>query len=293
MSDIIEILLPEGRIVAGHPMVAQTVTDNRNQPVKNDDGSNKVEYYFGFAIPKQGEQQFIQTQWGQQVQAAALAGWVNGETNGPAFSWKVTDGDSQVPNQKGKKPAEREGWPGHWVLHLKTMIPVRCYHVGKYDPMQQIQDRNEIKPGDYGRVFLTAKANYPSQSPGVYLNPSMFELTRAGQQIVLDSGPDAASVFGGGAPAPQQSSPTPPAETSPAGQPTPPPVQQGQQVTPPTQPHSEFLNGPQAGTPPPVTPPPAAQPEMFDVGGNSYTREQLHGFGWSDDQIAQAATKVQ
>lgn len=281
MSEVKEILLPEGRIVAGHPMNPQGVTDNRDQPVMDQvTGQQKVEYYFGFAVPKQGETDFKQTQWGQQIQAAAISGWPNGEAQAPTFSWKVTDGDSQVPNQKGKKPAEREGWAGHWVLHLKTMMPIRCYHVGKYDPMQQIQDKNEIKPGDYGRVFLTAKANFPSQSPGVYLNPSMFELTRAGQVIVLDNGPDAASVFGGGAPAPQQpqgSGTTPPPVQQPAPAPQPQP-----QVAPPTQPHTDFLNGPQP-----------TQPEMFEVGGNRYTRDQLRGFGWSDQQIDQSATKVQ
>lgn len=284
MSDIQEILMPEGRIVAGHPMVAQTKTDNRNQPVKNDDGTNAVEYYFGFAVPKGQEQDWKATQWGQQIQQAAQAGWPNGEFNSPTFSWKVTDGDSQVPNQRGKKPADREGWPGHWVLHLKTMMPIRCYHVGKYDPMQQIQDRNEIKPGDYGRVFLSAKANNPSQSPGVYLNPQMFELCRAGQQIILDSGPDAASVFGGGQPAPQQSAPTPPTQAPQAGQPAPQPQVQVQ-VQPPAQPHTQFLNGPAP------QPQPQAEP-MYEVGGNRYTYSQLQGFGWTDAQIAQSATPV-
>lgn len=270
MSEVQEIITPEGRIVAGHPMVVQNVTDDNNVPVRDAQGVQKTESYFALAIPKQGETDWKQLPWGQQIVAAAQAGWPNGEFNAPTFSWKVADGDSQVPNTKGKKPCDREGWPGCWVVHLKTMMNIACFHEGKFDPMQQIQDKNEIKPGDYGRVFITCKANNPSKSPGVYLNPKFFSLMRAGQLIQLDSGPSAAEAFGGGSPAP-----APQAAPNPAPQP---------QVTPPSEPHRDFVNGP------PVTPPPAPAAERrFDVGGNQYTESQLKGFGWSPEQIAQHA----
>lgn len=283
MSESYQFTTPEGRVVTGHPMTGNGVTDKHGQPVMDPEtGRQKLEYYFGFAIPKGSETDWKQTQWGQVVQQAAVDGWKNGEYNAPTFSWKIDDGDSQIPNKKGKKPAEREGWPGHWVLHLKTLFPVACFHVGKYDPLQQIQDKNEIKCGDYGRVFLFVKANYPSESPGVYLNPDKFELTRAGQPIVSSSGPSAAEVFGGGAPAPQPQATTQQPMTPPPTQQAAPAPQPQPQVAPPTQPHTDFLNGPQP-----------TLPEMFEVNGNRYTREQLRGFGWSDQQIDQSATKVQ
>jgi len=34
----------------------------------------------------------------------------------PAFSWKVTDGDSPLPNKKGKRPCDQTGYAGHWVI---------------------------------------------------------------------------------------------------------------------------------------------------------------------------------
>lgn len=286
MSEAIEILTPVGRIVGGHPMIGNPVLDDRtNQPKLDNTGNPRTEYYFALAIPKQGEQAWSQTDWGAKIHQAAQMGWPNGEHAAPTFAWKIVDGDSTIPNKAGKVPAQREGWAGHWVLHLATGIPVRCYHVGKYDPTQQIQNKDEIKPGDYGRACIMARGNAPSQSPGVYLNPSMFELSRAGQLIVLDSGPDAASVFGGQAPAVPANAAvdtgvqqTPPPA---AGAVTPPPAGGDVQppVTPPAEPHRDFLNpaAQQQQTPPPE--------RKFQYQGQVYAESQLRGWGWNDAQI--------
>ncbi len=195
----IEILTPEGRIVGGHPMVSSIVKDTRTgQPkMQADNITPRTETYIGLAIPKAGEQSWQQTPWGQLIVQAATQGFPNGEYQGPNFAWKVADGDSQVPNQKGKRPCEREGYPGHWIINCSTGLPVKCYNVGKYDAIDQIQDQNTIKPGDYGRLLINCRSNESAQSPGVYMNPSLFELTRAGVLIVLDTGPSAAEVFGG------------------------------------------------------------------------------------------------
>lgn len=296
MSEAVEILTPVGRVVGGHPMVSRPVTDDRTgQPVLGGDGQPRVDYYFGLAIPKEGEQHWNQTEWGAKIYRAAQTGWPNGEYQSPTFSWKVTDGDSPVPNKAGKKPCDREGWPGHWVLHLSTGIPIRCFHVGRYEPHLQIQNKDEIKAGDYGRAFINAKANNPSQSPGVYLNPQLFELSRAGQQIILDSGPDAGSVFGGSAPqvppgaavdnAVQQPAPgaTPPPTAQPAPGATPPPAAQPatDATPPPAEPHNDFLN-----------PPPPAAEKRYEVGGQVYTESQLRAAKWTDAQIASQAKPV-
>lgn len=290
MSDIKEVLTPVGRIVAGHPMVARPVTDNRTGAVvKNADGTDRTDHYFGLAILKQGETHWNQTEWGAKIWNAGQSGWPNGEFNSPTFSWKIADGDSQVPNKRGKKPCDQEGWPGHWVIHLSTMLPIGCFHTGRFAPHEQIQNKDEIKPGDYGRVFLNAKGNAPSESPGVYLNPSLFELVRAGQQIILSSGPAAADVFAnqpaqlppGAAvdtgvqapPATATTAPNPaPAATTPAPGPEPTP--------PPAEPNRDFLN-----------PPPAAE-KRYEVGGVVYTESQLRAAKWSDAQIASQAKPV-
>lgn len=255
----VDILTEEGRIVGGHPLFRRAVVDNKTkQPVFNNDGTPATDVYIALAIPKTQGVDWKQTPWGKLIVAAATAGWVNSEIGSPSFAWKVTNGDSTVPNTKGKKPCDREGYPGNWVLQCSTRLNVSAFHVGNYDPMAAIQDTNEIKPGDYGRLSIQAKANIPSESPGVYLNPRMFELTRAGAHIDLSDGPSAADVFGGGGAIqqPTQAGPTPP-DTNVAAA-------------------TDFLNG---GGPKP--------PEVkYIVEGKQYTEAQLAGWNWTPQQIA-------
>lgn len=268
-------LLIEGRLVCGHPLKRRPVTKDdpvtkRPTPVVDPvTNQQATEAYIAVAVPKAGATDWKQTPWGQQIHAVAAADWPNGEYNAPSFAWKITDGDSQVPNKVGKKPIDREGWPGHWVLHMTTRFAIQCYNVGHYDPLQQISDENAIKTGDYCRVSLNVKGNNPSQSPGVYLNPAMFELSRAGELILSESGPSAAEVFGGAAPAPTQTA-------APAGA-TPPPPPGGA-----VQPAPDFLNPAAAGAGAPPPPPPQ-QVEKRLYNGVAYTRADLAS--WTDEQF--------
>ena len=267
---MIEVLFPEGRLVSGHPMNGFNPTDSRTkQPKIRKDGVTKVtQWNIGVAFPKNG-QDWKTTPWGQQIVQAAkdpVEGYTNGETESPHFSWKIIDGDSMIPNKKGNKPAEQEGYPGHWVVFMSTELQApRCYHAGKYDPMQQIQNMSEIDKGDYIRVFCSVKGNKPSETAGVYINPNMVSLERKGQKIESGyDGPSAADVFGG---APAQVAPTPaPAAPAPA---TPPPA-------------TDLL----------VTPPPVVE-EKYNYNGTVYTKAQLLSMpGWSEELIAQHCQKV-
>lgn len=113
----------------------------------------------------------------------------------PRFSWKLVDGDSTIPDEGGRAPCTKEGFPGHWVVRFQSSFAPRCFHQGHYAPQEQIQDMNLIRRGYYGRVSGTIEANGNTQKPGLYVNLSMFELSGQGVEIV--SGPDAAAVFGG------------------------------------------------------------------------------------------------
>jgi hypothetical protein len=259
----IDVLI-EGRLVCGHPMTRRPVKKRDpitkvETPVINADGTPVTDVYVGIAIPKLTESDWKQSAWGQQFYAAGVQDWPNGEHGSPTFAWKVTDGDSQVPNQKGKKPCDREGWPGHWIVHCTTQFHVSCFHVGKYDPLEQIQVDKEIKTGDYARVLVNVKGNGPSQSPGIYVNPTKFELSRAGAVIISESGPSAAEVFGG-APLPGSA----PGTASAAHIMAPPPT-----TGPGIAPAPDFL-----------------KPEMSMLDGKTYTAEQLKASGWTDQQIA-------
>lgn len=284
-----EILFPVGRLVSGHPMEPRQITDKDDKPVFDTQGQAVTERYVGVAIPKGSEQHWKDTEWGAKVYAAAqdaVNGWPNGEFNSPSFSWKIIDGDSQVPNKKGNKPCDQTGYPGHWVVHMTTRIAYNCFHAGRYEPMQAIQRKEEIKRGDYCRVYCQVKGNKPSQSPGVYINPQMFELTRAGVEIVSQgSGPAASSVFGGAAPvipAGAQLDPNAaaPAPTAPVAQPAPAPA------TPaPVVPAHDLV------TPPPVAPAPVE--ERYSYSGQTLTlAEWCKMPGWTEEMIKQHGTRV-
>ncbi len=263
----VKILLPEGRIVEGHPMKRNQRRDDNNKPIIDElTGQIKTQIYFGMAIPKRGETHWNQTKWGAQIYAEAQAAWPGGQTQRGDFAWKIVDGDSTDMNQNNVRWCDKEGYPGHWVVKISSSLPngFACHHLGKYQPHECIRDENEIKCGDYGHPYIEVKSNNATgtKKPGIYINPELFALSRAGQ-LIVSGGPDASAVFAGlpggagAAPAPvPQAAPTP---------------------------------APSAPPPPPahdLVQPPA--PEKYLVQGNEYTKEQLIGFGWTEAQIATA-----
>ena len=261
---MLEFLLPEGRIVKGHPMIERGVTDDNNQPVLDKiTGAQVTERYFAFAIPKAGEADWKVTEWGAKIVQAAsdpVNGYSAAEQSSPIFSWKIVDGDSAVPNRNGKAPKDQEGFPGHWVIHLTSRLFFNSYTSddGFNVPLS---DSGTIKNGDYGKVYISTKGNGPkAKTPGVFINPRMFGLTRKGEQIVSDNLPSAASVFGGAAPAP----------SAPA---TPPPAAPAASNVPPAPPA------------PPAAPAPAEE-EKYNVNGAVYTRSQLLAMdGWTEAHL--------
>jgi len=259
-------------------MVTTVLTDEHTgQPLLSSDGTPRRKTYIGLAIAKMGETEWRQTPWGALIYQEGITGYSNNETLRPNFSWKIDDGDSNIPNNNGKVPNQREGWPGHWILHMSTELPVQNYHRGRLEPIHMIQNKNEIKVGDYIRVLVQVKANgssaQPAKTPGVYLNPTKVELYSPGQAIVLDGGMSAAEAFAAPAqlppgalvdtaiatPAPVSTTPTPPAVA-------------------PAAPATDFLN--------PAPPPPAAAaPKLYNVNGQQYTAAQLLAAKWTQAQI--------
>lgn len=265
----INIMLPEGRIVTGHPMKAYgRVNAKTKQAVLDKEGKQYMDYNFGVAIPKVVGQDWKQSEWGAQIVAEAqhaVYGWANGEINSPVFSWKVADGDSNIPNRNGNKNCDKEGFPGHWIVFISTIIPFPCYHNGHYQPHECIQNADAIKRGDYVRTYINVKANKPSETPGVYLNPIMVSLDRVGEPMA-SSAPvhDAAAIFGGGAAAPAPTTPATPAPVVPA--------------------HDLV-------TPPPVAPAPVE--ELYTYSGQTHTKAVwLSMPGWTEAAFNQHCTRV-
>ena len=284
MSDL---LTPVARLVSGHPMISYPVVDDKtNLPKLDKIGQPMNSTTVGLAFAKGAETHWNQTVWGAAIWAAGSAAWPNGEFNAPTFAWKVIDGCSAIPNKKGNKPCDREGYKGHWVLFASTMFSIPSYHVGRYEAHQVIQDKNELKTGDYVRLSFNVVGNNPSISPGVYINPSLLELSRAGIAIVSANAPDAASAFGGSTPdVPAnalvdnsvQAPTTAPALTQPV-------------VTP-----AHDLVAPQGNiaapgaeiAPPVITPPPIVTEESYNYNNAVYTKSALLAMpGWTEAHLA-------
>lgn len=302
MSDKpVEVTTPVGRLVGGHPMVHETVKDDKTgQPKMQADGvTPRTSAFFALAIPKGQESGWWETPWGQKIYQAGVAGFPGGAHQRADFAWKVEDGDSTIPNKRNKRNCDREGFPGHWILRCSTGLTIRCYHDGKFSPHEQIQQKEAIKPGDYGRAALLVKANGSDQSPGVYLNPDMFALTRAGIEIQLGEQRDAADAFSQPAEMPANAQVDPNAGATPppaASGPAPGPAASGPAPGPSAapagvQPAPDFANGPAGPAAAPAGPsaPAAAEaePMYYDQnGGGPFTKAQLQAVGYTDAHFA-------
>ena len=131
MADRTPVLFPPGRLVwgsvynprekdaEGKPQLIKT-GPNAGQPTKR--------WSFGVAIAKGSETHWNQTKWGSDIYNTAARAWPNGQFQAPSFAWKVTDGDSTVPNKAGKKPCDREGYRGCWVLAFDSSYAPQLYY---------------------------------------------------------------------------------------------------------------------------------------------------------------------
>jgi hypothetical protein len=206
------------------------------------------------------------------IKQAAAAGWPN-VCNAPTFAWKITDGDSAIPNKKGKLPRDRDGYAGCWVLHFSSGTVSRCYQRNDQGALVEC-DPALVKTGYYARIAGNACGNDSATNPGIYLNHNMVEMVAFGPEIV--SGPDANDAFGAPAALPPGASMTPVALAPAAAPAAPAPV--AAPVAPVTTPHTAFLAGP-----PPAAP---AADRYIHPGGGVFTRDQLVAAKWTDAQIA-------
>jgi hypothetical protein len=294
-------LTPAGRLVKGS-LYKGNDKDAEGKPLVVKSGPNmgqpRKDFYFALAIPKGPEQHWAQTEWGAKIYAAGQAAFANAFQS-PAFAWKVKDGDSTIPNRKGKVPAKQEGYPGHWVLSFSSGYPAKLFRDNGTTPMVE---PDAINLGDWVQVFGTVSGNGSSTQPGVFLNHSMVNFIGYGTRIVV--GPDPTSV-GFGAALPAGASATPLtgtwAPTMPAVMPIAPgtmpaamqPPQQPPAMPAPAvvvQPHQQFVQAAVAAVPPPFVPPAAAMPppvRQMTAKAAGATYESFIGAGWTDQTLVQ------
>lgn len=278
-----DFCLPPGRLVWGNIYQMRERRGDNGQPKLGADGQPMRACSFGVAIKKGSEQQWAQTPWGMKLYSVGQQGFPTGQYQHPSFAWKVTDGDSTIPNKAQKRPCDQEGYPGHWIVSCSTSAaPPKTYQLDDRGQPVLWPQVDAINPGDYVEVFISVTDNAPAQSPGVYINPVMVCFRGYGPRIF--SGPDVTVAGFGQAPAPVGASAAPLA-AMPAMAPTPPlpaPV-----AAPPMPPAPVAVAPNPAFTAPPMPPAPPAPPAgpQMTAAAQGRTYQQYRDAGWTDDQM--------
>lgn len=292
------LLTPVGRLVAGSLYEGQTKNqDGTPKVVKQgpNAGQPRTEFYFGLAIPKTPGQHWASSTWGAIIWQVGNAGFPNGQAGAPTFAWKITDGDSQVPNKAGKKPCDMEGYPGHWVLNFSGGFAPGVYNK---DGSVELKEPGLVKLGDYIQVSGNVDGNNSTQSPGIYLNHDMVAFAGVGERIASRGGPDATAVGFGQAALPPGAQPVPatpmqqamapvpaaippavPVPAAAAAVPAPVPVVPQPAAIVPVVPNPAFLGVPAA--------PAAAPVRQMTAKAQGATYEQLLAAGWTDATLVQ------
>jgi hypothetical protein len=294
---------PVGRLVMGS-LYKPGTTDAEGKPLTIKNGTNagqpRVNYFLALAIQKGQEQHWAQTPWGALIYQTGHTAFPQAALH-HSFAWKIEDGDSTVPNKKGKKPCDQEGYKGHWILKFGGGSAPSVWKSENGD-LVQILESNFVKTGYYIRIAGSVDGNNSTQNPGVYINHQKVLFAGYGEEIVF--GISAEEAFGnapvalppgasavplasafpasGMAPAPPAAPPVPsfvpaaPVMPAPATVIAPPVV--------PVVPNLGFLQVPLPPAPPVVpmvAPPPASGPKMT-AKANGVSREAYIAGGWSD-----------
>ena len=277
MGNLINFTTPAGRMVMGDLYKPQT-KDMDGKPLVIKQGPNAGQptqkYFFALAIAKGQETHWSQTGWGAVIWKAGhdLFGPM---ADSPAFAWKVVDGDSQIPNKKGAKPCDREGYPRHWILSFTSQYAPKIYiqtTPGNWEP-HPIE--GAVKNGYFLQVNGNIDGNYSKTNPGIFLYHAMVGYIAKGQEIF--TGPDVSEVGFGQGPLPVGAIPID-NEASTA-------------FTLGAQPNNALLP-PQAAAPgPPPNPsilmPPPTPVHVMTPKANGFTYEQMISSGWTDPLLIQ------
>jgi hypothetical protein len=282
MSVAATFTTPVGRLVQGSLYVPQMKDIDGNEKLDKN-GEPQGTFYFALAIPKGKESHWNQTEWGKIIWDVGQKAFPSGAANSPSFHWKIKDGDSDIPNKKGKKPCDQEGHPRHWILSLSSTFGPTIYNENGSIVWPEPE---RVKPGFFIQVNMSVNGNNSQQSPGVYLNHKMVSFQAYGEVIQFGADPKACGF--GASPLPAGASRTPVSggfNPQPAGVDELPadfgvaPVMAAPVQMPPV-PYTDILN-PMA----PPLPPVAAHRMTAKAQGNSY--ESLIKAGWTDQTLFQ------
>lgn len=265
------ITTPVGRLVEGS-LYKGNQFDAENKPLTFKSGKNagqsRVDFYFALAIPKTGESHWNQTEWGQTIERVAKLAFPKGQWQRPDFSWKIIDGDSTLMNKANKRPCDKEGFAGNWVLKFSRPFAPKIYN---FDGSQLITEENFVNLGDFIQVNALVAGNNSDIQPGIYLNHNMVAFRAYGDRITL--GVDAKAAGFGNAPLPPGASAVPSATFTPQAQVA---------AVPPAAPapYPQILN----------VPPAPIRTMTPKAAGLTY--EQYKNAGWTDQQLIDGGLMV-
>lgn len=264
-----EFTTPTGRMVGGN-LYEPKKTDSEGRPLvfKNGDkkGEARVDFYCAIAIPKTpGVSHWASEKgWGEILWAAghALGG---SAAQRPDFAWKVTDGDSQVPNTKGKKPCDNEGFPGCWILHTGNGSAPKIVNS---NGSAYLLEAGAVKAGYFIQLNASVNYNGSQSNPGVFINNRVVSLQYHGTEINFGADPTQMGFGGGAAPAGAVAIPAGAVGAPPApGASPPPPPTPAAANTPPPPPAAAAPAG--SPPPPPGAPAAAAPPPQAGFAANA------------------------
>lgn len=218
-----ELTFPVGRLVWGAPSKTKD-KDKGGKPLTTKQGQPRIKCDFGVAIPKEGSVNFWQTTWGAEIYRVAMAAaphlfdpTTRALLPGRKFSFKITDGDSDIPNENGRKPKDQEGYPGNWVVAFGSSYQPRCV---RWDNGAWVDiPPEQIKTGHLVQVAGSIDSNQDTSKPGVYVNHGLVAHAGIADEIISTGvDPTAAGLnqgFAGQAPA--AAGPLPGSQPAPAG----------------------------------------------------------------------------
>lgn len=173
-----------GRLVGGSIYEPKT-RDSKGELLVVKNGPNKGQprptYDFAMAIAKiPGQAHWATHPFFAPIWAFTHAQYPQGQAQAPSFSWKVTDGDSTVPNKSLKKPCDNEGYPEHWIIWFSSSTPSTVWDA---NGVAQITEPGAIKLGSYIQVQGDVTPNNSTESPGIYWNHFRVAYSAWGPEI--------------------------------------------------------------------------------------------------------------
>lgn len=189
MSDFLEMFI-DGRFVGGS-LYEMNDKDWQGQPLKYKSGDKLGQTYkkshIAMAVKKTaGVGHWASESWGAGIWAFGHGQFPRGEAQATTFAWKIEDGDSQIPNKRGRKNCDNPDWVGCWIVHAgqPERLPKVVTVAG--DPLEQ---PGLVKTGYWGRLAVRIGGNGQfGGNAGIYINPQFFVYVGIDKEIV--SGPN-------------------------------------------------------------------------------------------------------